>query len=186
MLDLKEFREIKKEMDAFENERENAITISRNIIRISHQIIYNVHRNDFESAEKEAKEIEKLAAEIRNRREEVSMIKVALQEYVEALTFHNFAKKNQLLTRKELDVEVDDYLIGLCDLTGEMVRKAVNDVINKDYSSALKIKDAVSEIYGAFLELDFRNGELRKRFDAIKWNLRKLEDLALSIKLMQK
>ncbi|MBI4448241.1 hypothetical protein HY643_04620 [Candidatus Woesearchaeota archaeon] len=186
MLNLKEFEEIKSEMENFEEEREKTITISRNIIRLSKQLIYSAHRGDFKSAKEAVGEINKLVEEIKGKREDVGMTKVAFQEYAEAVGFYCFIKEGRLITRKELGISTEDYLIGVCDLTGEMVRKALNDIINGDYDSALKVKDAVNEIYGVFLKLDFRNGELRKRFDSIKWNLRKLEDLALNIKLIKK
>ena len=66
-------------------------------------------------------------------------------------------------------------------MTGELVRLAVNQSIRKNKIQALEIKDFVTDIYGEFLKLDFRNGELRKKSYSIKWNLRKLEDLALNL-----
>ena len=60
--------------------------------------------------------------------------------------------------------------------------KKIRTTSEKDFSEVEKIRELVEEIYGEFLKLDLRNGELRKKSDAIKWNLRKLEDLVLSIK----
>ena len=107
----------------------------------------------------------------------------AFQEYVEAITFYEYIKNNSIPSHEDLDVEVEDYLGGLADLTGELGRKAVHDAIKKDFDSCLKIKDIVEEIHGEFLKFEFRNGELRKKSDSIKWNLNKLEDLALSLRL---
>ena len=61
--------------------------------------------------------------------------------------------------------------------------REIFDAIKKDFDSCLKIKDSVEEIHGEFLKFDLRNGELRKKSDSIKWNLNKLEDLVLSMKL---
>ena len=61
--------------------------------------------------------------------------------------------------------------------------KEDHDAIKKDFNSVLKIRLLVEEIYGEFLKFDLRNGELRKKSDAIKWNLNKLEDLVLSLNL---
>jgi hypothetical protein len=33
------------------------------------------------------------------------------------------------------------------------------------------------------MKFDLRNGELRKKFDEIKWNLKKIEDIAYDIKM---
>jgi predicted translin family RNA/ssDNA-binding protein len=80
-----------------------------------------------------------------------------------------------------LGVETEAYLLGLCDLTGELVRKAVKDVIDGKYDSAEEITKLVEEIYGEFLKFDLRNGNLRQKSDSIKWNLQKLEQLLLDI-----
>ena len=90
---------------------------------------------------------------------------------------------NKIPTSAQLKVDSESYLLGLCDLTGELVRKAVNEVIKKDYEAAVKIKDVVAEIYDEFLKFDLRNGELRKKSDQIKWNLKKLEDIVFEVKL---
>ena len=82
-----------------------------------------------------------------------------------------------------MKVDVEHYLLGLCDLTGELVRKAVNDIIRKKYGNALKIKELVEEIYGEFLKLDLRNNELRVKSDSIKYNLKKLEDIVYDLKI---
>ena len=68
-------------------------------------------------------------------------------------------------------------------MTGELGRKAVHDAIKNDVDSCMKIKEVVEEIHGEFLKFNLRNGELRKKSDSIKWNLNKLEDLMLSLKL---
>jgi len=69
----------------------------------------------------------------------------------------------------------------LCDLAGELVRKAVKDSIKKNFDSVLEIRDFVEELYGEFLKFNLRNGELRKKSDSIRWNLNKLEELALDV-----
>jgi len=47
----------------------------------------------------------------------------------------------------------------------------------------VKIKDQVDLIYGELLKFDFRDNEIRRKVDAVKYDLRKLEDLVLDLKL---
>ena len=108
---------------------------------------------------------------------------VAFQEYVEAICFHEFVKRGKIPTSKELGVSAEDYLSGICDLTGELVRKAVYDVIHRKFDEAAKIKELVHDIYGEFLKLHMRNGDLRKKSDSIKWNLKKLEEVMYDISM---
>ncbi|MFH1065648.1 MAG: hypothetical protein V1734_04050 [Nanoarchaeota archaeon] len=183
MIDATEFVEIRKDLKEFEGKREETIRKSRDIIMISKQIIYSTQRNELKKAEELCKEIRKLVKELPSGNYDTDMETVAVQEYVEAVCFYEFVKNKKLLTRKELGVITGDYLLGLCDLTGELVRQAVNAVINKRYDEAIEIKEFVSEIYGEFLQFDLRGGQLRKKADSIKWNLRKLEDLALGISI---
>lgn len=184
MLDKKEFKEIRKELENFDRNREKVISISREIIQISKQIIYCVHRGDNSGAQELISSIKKRLKDLPDQKFDTNMDIVAKQEYVEAVCFFEFVKNNKIPSRKELDVDIDSYLLGLCDLTGELVRFAVNDVIKyKDKGLVYKVKELVESIYGEFLSFNLRNGELRKKFDSIKWNLKKLEDIIYDLEL---
>ena len=108
--------------------------------------------------------------------------KIAIQEFVEAACYHEFVKNKKIPSAKELNVDTEYYLLGLCDLTGELVRKAINSAINNDYDQALFIKKFVNDLYNELMLFEFRN-ELRRKFDSIKYDLKKLDDVALGIKL---
>jgi len=181
MLDTKDFENIAVELKEFEIQRERLISSARAVIQLSKLIIYAIQRDDVPKAESLAKDIRRKVAELPSGDYETEMHSVAVQEYVEAMTLLSFVREGRIANREELDVNTSDYLLGLCDLTGELVRLAINKAIRKDYSYALRIKSAVEEIYGEFLKFDLRNGPLRKKADSLKWNLKKLEELALSI-----
>jgi translin len=185
MLDKKEFGKIRKEMEDFDLKRDSIIQESREVITLSKKIIYALHRNDISSASKYVKEIEKKKKSLENIHVwlDTNINQAAFQEYVEALCYYHFIKDNRIPTKDSLKVDNENYLMGLCDLTGELVRKAVNEVIKKNFEQAFEIKELVEEIYGEFLEFNLRNGELRKKSDQIKWNLRKLEDVVFELKI---
>ena len=86
---------------------------------------------------------------------------------------------------KELGFDAESYIGGLCDLSGELVRRAINSAISGKNSEALAIKQFISDLYGELMQFDFRNGEIRRKFDGIKYDLRKLEDMALQLKLKE-
>ena len=184
MINKQEFKEIGKELKKFEEEREKLIQQSREIITLSKQIIYSVHRDDIKKAEELSKLIKKKALSLPINSYDTSMNDVAKQEYVEAIAFLEFVKSNKIPTRKELKVEIEPYLCGLCDLTGELVRKAVNSAIKKNDKEVIKIRNFIDEFYGELLMFDFRNGEMRKKYDSIKWNLKKVEDIILEISII--
>ena len=186
MLNTKEFGKIRKELAAFEAKRESVIRQSREIINLSKRIIYALHRNDIKTASSLVKDIEKKKKSLTNVRFDTNINAVALQEYAEAICYYHFVKNKKVPTATSLKIGNESYLLGLCDLTGELVRKAVNEVINKNFKVALEIKNLVEEIYGEFLKFNLRNGELRKKSDQIKWNLKKLEDVVFELKLKGK
>ena len=185
MLNKKEFGQIRHEMHNLDLKREAIIQTSREIITISKQIIYAAQRNDLKSASDAVKKIKERVNKLKKIivPTDTNISAVAFQEYVEAIAFYEFVKNNILPTRASLGVSAEDYLSGMCDLTGELVRKAIYDVIHKKFDEAEKIKELVHDIYGEFLKLHLRNGELRKKSDSIKWNLKKLEEVMYDVSM---
>ena len=106
--------------------------------------------------------------------------KVAIQEYVEALLYYEFVTSGKLV---ELDVDAEHFVLGLADLPGELTRRAVFLAGKGKTDEVMKIRDAMDLIYGEFLKFDFRENEIRRKVDAVKYELRKMEDLVLDLKL---
>jgi len=192
MINKEDFGTIKKNLDSFDIEREKIIKKSREIIHLSKKIIYSLHREDLNYAAKQIpnikKEISKLKEVGLKTRgiEETGSFKVAVQEYVEAIAFFEFIKNKKLIENKQLNMNDEYYLMGICDLTGEVVRFAVNSAAKEKYDNALLSKEFVDQIYGEMLKFDFKGGELRRKFDSIKYDLKKLEDLVYELKLKGK
>jgi translin len=185
MLNKKEFAKIRAELVKSEKARELLIQDSREIIRLSKLIIYALHRGDLKKAAVLVKKIKSKTKNLPSENYGTGVKNVALQEYTEAMALFSFVKTKKIPTRSELGVDTGNYLAGLCDLTGELVRMAVNRAIKKQYDDVFKIKNLVEAIYGEFLQLDLRGGELRKKSDQIKWNLQKLENTAYDIMKMK-
>lgn len=188
MLNKKDFTLMRKDIERCEKERDIIIKRSRDILRDSKRTIYSIHRNDIRNAtlllNKAKKDVSYLKRIISKNSAlyTVGAFNAALQEYVEAVCYLGFVKENRLHTRKELDVSVENYLMGICDLTGELGRRVVALTVKKKFDEVIKIKDIVEEIYGEFLKFNLRNSELRKKSDSIKWNLKKIEDVIYDIK----
>ncbi len=188
MIDKKEFSEMRKELEQRDETREKVIAQSREIITLSKQAIYAVHRKDLSTGVKKLADMKKqvLALQKIDISLDTNMATVAYQEYAEAAAYVHFAEKGVLVSRKALGIDGESYLMGLCDLTGELMRKAVDDIINKNYEHAYKIRELVTLIYGEFLQFNLRNGELRKKSDQIKWNLQKVEDLIYDVEMKKR
>lgn len=189
MIDKKLFEQMRSEIEVFDQSREKLIKISRDVLKLSKGAIYSLHRNDQKTAQKQLKDAKAIIDQMNSLvRQDLHLAMVgayeeALEEFVEASCYFEFTTKKRLPSPKELNVDTEIYLPGLCDLVGELVRKAINSVIKDDAETALRIKDVVEELYAELMLFDFRNSPLRKKFDAIKYSLEKLEDLAVKLKL---
>lgn len=188
MLDQKEFNKLRAELKEFDEIREELIKKSREIIRTSKLIIYSVHRNEMSAAEK-------LVEKIKSEKKQIDQLvnrdcklvfegsyTSSMQEYVEALCFYDFVKDGKLPSKDKLNVSTEEYLLGLCDLTGELARRAVMRALD-NFDEVLKIKELVEQIFGEFLKFDLRNSPLRKKSDSIKWNLKSIEEVIYDINL---
>ncbi len=181
-----DFNKLAEEFKRYDEERERLIKKSRDVLKLSKQLIYALHRDEMEQAstllkqiEKEKKELEGIAKHNAKMAFEGSY-KVAMQEYAEAVLYYNFVKEGKLIA---LDLTSQHYILGLADLPGELVRRAVFLAGKGKTDEVGKIRDEVDLIYGELLKFDFRENEIRRKVDAVKYDLRKLEDLMLDLKL---
>ncbi|QQG38954.1 MAG: hypothetical protein HYS32_00620 [Candidatus Woesearchaeota archaeon] len=183
MINKKEFHNIRKDLENFEEKREQVIQLSREIITLSKQIIYSIHRDELNLVPPLITKIKAKVKSLPPSHHDTDIYKVALQEYAEALAYYHFVKDKKLVLRKELGLDSECYLLGLCDFTGELVRKATTHIIQGNTKEAEEIRRFVEDLYGEFIKFNFRNGDLRKKTDMLRGNLRRLEEIMVNVKL---
>eukprot|EP00250_Pteridium_aquilinum_P005439 c15530_g1_i1 orf=298-1173(-) len=83
----------------------------------------------------------------------------------------------------EFELDLEDYLVGLCNLSNELPRYVVNQVTTGDYDCAKRASVFLSDLYAAFRMLNLRNDLLRKRFDGMKYDLKKVEEVLYDVKI---
>ncbi len=181
------FAKLQKEIHDYDEEREKLIKKSRDVLKLSKLVIYALHRGEdatllVKEIEKEKKAMDGIAKHSHKMISEGSY-RIALQEYVEAMLYYYFIKEGKLV---DLEVSAEMYVMGLGDLPGELGRRAVFLAGKGKVDEVLKIKDAVDLMYGELLKFDFRDNEIRRKVDAVKYELRKLEDLVLDLKMKGK
>jgi predicted translin family RNA/ssDNA-binding protein len=182
------FDAMRREVERFDQLREQVIRDSREILKQSKAAIYEMHRGELKGTQALLKQAKANMVKLNKlMRSDIHLANVgaygeAVEEYVEAACYVWFMTKKQIPTAQELGVETDMYLPGLCDMVGELVRKAINSTIKGDYKTAIMIRDVVSQLYDELMLFDWRNIPVRKKFDAIKYGLEKLEDLMLQIR----
>jgi predicted translin family RNA/ssDNA-binding protein len=192
MLNKKDFEDMRKEYHLNDKLREELIKTSRDLLKISKQLIYAVHKGDMKNCAAYSKKSKTILNNLKNiikkspSLEFSGAFKAAVEEYAEAMVYYGFVKTGKIITHKSLNINPEIYLMGLSDFTGELVRKAVFLAGKGEVSKVVKIKDLVDAIYGEMIGFDLRSGELRKKFDSIKYNLKKLESLVLDLQIKKR
>jgi predicted translin family RNA/ssDNA-binding protein len=188
MLKKNFFDDLKKSYTYFNETRRLVINTSGDALHKSKIAIFSMHRGKFEEGMILLKEVEtalkSLEAVFKKSpalRYEGSY-KAALEEYTEAKLFSALALKGELIEIKEVQIDFDTYLAGLCDATGEMVRLAIKEATAGKIAEVHQIKELVTEIMGELIEFNLTS-YLRTKHDQAKTNLRKLEQMIYEITL---
>ncbi|KAF9128348.1 hypothetical protein BGW39_005157 [Mortierella sp. 14UC] len=77
----------------------------------------------------------------------------------------------------DFQISVEEFLHGIVSLTNELSRLAVNAVTSGDFSRPVRIGKFLKELYSGFQLLNLKNDSLRKRFDGIKYDIKKVEEI---------
>jgi len=84
---------------------------------------------------------------------------------------------------KCIHLDIEEYLLGLCHLCNELSRMAVNSVTSEDYNRPVRIADFLNSLHTGFRLLNLKNDNLRKRFDSIKYDLKKVEEVVYDLSI---
>lgn len=183
---------IRKQLEKADKIREQVIKQSRKVIISSKTAIGSVHRDDLN---KSKEVLDRMKTDLNTLKQLVQkspklghegIFKVAIQEYVEALGLYEFVKTGKIINYSDEFGDPELYLMGLCDLCGELVRKAINSSIKENYKMSVKIRKFLEQLYVEMSKFDFKNGELRRKYDGIKYDIKKLDDLVFQLKMKDK
>ncbi|KAL9966976.1 hypothetical protein ACROYT_G025127 [Oculina patagonica] len=118
------------------------------------------------------------------------------QQFAFLGAFIVYLESDRLITRPELaemlgvqvqrssdgfHIDLDDFLTGLLLLANELSRFAVNSVTSADYGRPYKIAAFVAELDAGFRLLNLKNDSLRKKFDGLKYDLKKIEEVVYDL-----
>ncbi|KAG3197482.1 hypothetical protein PC128_g6828 [Phytophthora cactorum] len=190
LLHRQDFIDMNQEMHEYDEMREKIIKRSREILKASKQAIFALHRSDKAEALKLLGNAEKVIPELvalaeKNPSLRDGALSSSLEEYAEAKCFCYYLDTKCLLPRREVPIVLkNEYLGGVIDFTGELMRYAVVKATSREVDEVKRCKDIVEAISGELIQFDFRNGPLRRKFDSVKYNLRKLENTLYELSLV--
>ena len=186
MINEEFFGVLKKEHDAKEIERKAIIGESSAVLHSSKRVIFALHRGETEKAVESLGEIESALVGLEKKFGGVRLnvegsYKAGVEEYVEAKMLYLIMNGEGIDRIGGIEVTFDSYLSGLCDVTGELVRFAVNKAAKGEYEEARKASDLIGGIMGELVEFDM-TGYLRTKYDQARGNLRKVEQIIYEIR----
>jgi predicted translin family RNA/ssDNA-binding protein len=171
------------------SERRQIISLSNIILNNSKKSIFAIHRQDLKLASDNLKESEKIIEKLKknfglNRVKEEGSYSAAMEEYVEAKLFYQLIKTGKIEKIQKIDTSETAYIGGICDLSGELVRKATHEAICKNYGEVKRIRDIINEILSELIDFDII-GHMRTKYDQARNNLKKIEQMDYEISLRE-
>ena len=189
-LDEADFDAMREAMSLFDEQRDTVIKRSRDITKASKVAIYCLHRGEMDKADAQIAQALAAADELTTVVEANPQLRNSgsysggLEEYTEAAIFAHFIRTGTVLPSAELPrCNGDEYLGGILDFTGELNRYCVARATERDVAAVRKCRDVVDALMGIFLKFDFRNGALRKKYDGLKYTLKKMENTLYEMSL---
>ena len=164
---------------------------SRDIQKLSKQAIYSLHRGNDQEALGKIQAAEAAAAELAPLISQAPTLRQgsfsnSMEEYAEAVILRMYLEHGRVATREEVQLaDIEEYLGGVLDFTGELNRIAVAKATVRDKAAVQRARDVVESLQGQFLRFDLRNGALRKKYDALKYTLKKLENTLYELSLTE-
>ncbi len=175
-----ETERLRSRLRELEDVKDEVIGTGVKVNRLSKSVIYSLIRDDVETARKYIGEMQGLVNRLRDLIIKYPMYYnnavISLQEYVEAMTMWFFITENRVPSPSELGVDAEPYINGIADFTGELSRKATEELIRNNLDFAMKAKQVMEELYLDLLSLEPRDYEMRKKVDYVSSNINWLNE----------
>ncbi len=117
--------------------------------------------------------------------QQIGVVGVAMQEYVEASLLYHLVMDNKFLSFEELGITEQYYILGIADLIGELRRFILEKLVEGEIDTAKKFYDIMKKLYGSFLQIDYGKNlipEFRRKKDTARVLIeRTLSDLFVAV-----
>lgn len=168
-----------KSFQLFEVSRRKALRLSDDLRIESKSAIGWILKEDMSKAKDHLKEAAGIYKELLRLLKatpylySVGGVHIGTEEYVEAQLLADYLEGKKLSSQKSLSVNHQDYICGLCDMSGELLRYA-----RKHPSQMAKIQEDLQNLYQQCLEMVVtRNGAIRKKLEDLERNERRMEEM---------
>ena len=166
---------IEKNIDGKDKVREQALRSSREIIISCRKAIQSIHQKKMKDAQSNIKKASSNLQTLYDLTKphpelfHAGFVENAAQELVEASCLYNVMKGKDLPDPDILQTTYSSYLLGLCDLVGELRRTALDSIRNGDSKKADNYLNMMEDIYDVIIRFDYPSGLLpiKKKQDMV-------------------
>lgn len=190
MLDRAFFNPLKQLHASRARERRTLQEYAGQILSAAKRSIFATQRNDLKTASNELKTcidyLKKGKGVVKKfpALESEGMWRSALEEYAEASLYASVMMKKGIGAVREISPEdAGTYIGALSDLTGELTRSCVLVATERDLPGVQRLSGLIRDVVAFLLEMDL-TGSDRQKFDQAKQNLRKVEEIAFDLSLV--
>ena len=167
---------IEKSIDGKDKIREQALRSSREIIIRCRKAIQCIHQDLMKDAKSSIKKASDKLQDLYSLTGDypelyhAGFVENAAQELVEAQCLYNIMKGKNLPDPDEIQTTYSSYLMGLCDLVGELRRKALDSIRSGDAKNADECLNMMEEIYDVIIRFDYPSGliPIKKKQDMVR------------------
>ncbi|XP_050351456.1 translin-associated protein X [Nymphalis io] len=130
-------------------------------------------------------------------------VTAGLQEFIEARTFCSLMESKVIITWSEVQKEFQymvkegdeeervvvtlltqtDYMLGIADLTGELMRKAINSISSGESQACFHACQVVRDLYTGYLGLFSMGKELARKMSTTRNNVAKVEAAVYALRV---
>ncbi|MEK7084440.1 MAG: hypothetical protein AAB932_04360 [Patescibacteria group bacterium] len=172
---------IRRDILAYAEKRRQIIVLSDDALHHAKRAIFALHRHDPAEAKKKLMEArERLVGAKRIAKNahasDEGSYKAAVEEFVEATIFFQFVTSGYIGRISAIPVSNEQYLAGLCDVPGELLRYAINAATERDMTLVASSAAMAKDIVGELIECNLTS-YLRTKFDQAKQAVHKLEQI---------
>jgi translin len=158
------FVDIRKKLDVKNELRESYLSKTRKIINMCGIGIKYIHSENFEAASSSIDAIRGLIDELIKNIDEDNLeflykgnTSTMYQEFTELVILFNLIKHDKFLSPDEIGVPEDSYLLGVCDVIGELKRHCLNSIRKEDLNMAEKSLKLMEDIFENLTTLYYPN-----------------------------
>jgi len=167
---------IEKSIDDKDKIREQALRSSREIIIGCRKAIQLIHQKKMKNASTNIKQASVKLIGLYDMTQDhpdlshAGFVENAAQEFVEANCFYNIMQGKDLPDPDKIQTTYSSYLMGLCDLVGELRRTALDSIRRGKAKIADKYLDMMEEIYDVIIRFDYPSGliPIKKKQDMVR------------------